>query len=482
MYRLDPGTDFDSWRDVARRALAAGIPPHEILWNDEDALFAEAGLPALKGSELKVSAAFVKLARSVSCHCDPRRWPLLYSILWRIVRGRERSLLSIASDMEVSLATRMSKAVGREIHKMHAFVRFRKIGEREDGRERFVAWFEPEHFIVEAGTPFFRKRFANMDWSIFTPKGCAHWNGSVLSFTAGIEHDPFEQTDELEKAWLTYYRSIYNPARIKLKAMQGEMPKKFWKNLPEAELIESLIRHTSPRVSEMIETEPRPVLREPQVPYLAKLKSLSIIQESRAPSEESSIAEIAQLLPGCRQCPLWERATHAVCGSGPPKAALMIVGEQPGDQEDLSGKPFVGPAGQLLDKALAQVGIDRSQAYVTNAVKHFKWEPRGKIRLHQKPSPGEIDACKPWLVGELSSIAPRILILLGGTAARSLLNRSVSVTREHGMIDAPQLAPTTILTVHPSYLLRLKTRSEKAEAWRRFLDDLRLASDAIEEA
>jgi len=475
MYRVAPGTHFDSWRDVARRALAAAIPPDEILWNDEDALFPTAELPPAKDPSLKVSAAFVKLARSVSCHSDPRRWPLLYSILWRLVRGNERSLLSIASDMEVSLATRMSKAVGREIHKMHAFVRFRKIGENDDGRERFVAWFEPDHFIVEAATPFFRKRFANMDWSIFTPKGCAHWNGSVLSFTAGIDRDPFEQTDVLEQAWLTYCRSIYNPARIKLKAMQGEMPKKFWKNLPEAELIESLIRNTRPRVTEMIETEPRPVLREPQVPYLAKLKSLSV-QESRAPSEATDPDEIARLLPGCRQCPLWERATHAVCGAGPQKAELMIVGEQPGDQEDLAGKPFIGPAGQLLDQALAEVGIDRNHAYVTNAVKHFKWEPRGKLRLHQKPSPGEIDACKPWLLGELSSIAPRVLILLGSTAAHSLLGPGVSVTNDRGLIDAPQLAPRTILTVHPSYLLRLKTQTEKVTEWKRFLADLRLAN------
>ena len=341
---------------------------------------------------------------------------------------------------------------------------------------RYAAWFEPEHWIVELGTPFFRKRFANMDWSIFTPKGCAHWNGSVLSFTAGIEHDPFEQTDELEKAWLTYYSSIYNPARIKLKAMQGEMPKKFWKNLPEAELIESLIRNTRPRVTEMIETEPRPVLREPQVPYLAKLKSLTI-QESQPPLETTDLHEIAQLLPGCRQCPLWERATHAVCGSGPPKAELMIVGEQPGDQEDLAGKPFIGPAGKLLDQALAEVNIDRSQAYVTNAVKHFKWEPNGKSRLHQKPSPSEIDACKPWLLGELSNIAPRILILLGNTAARSLLGPGISVTKDRGLIHAPKFAPQVVLTVHPSYLLRLNGKSEKITEWKRFLDDLRHATE-----
>ena len=156
----------------------------------------------------------------------------------------------------------------------------------------------------------------------------------------------------------------------------------------------------------------------------------------------------------------------------------MIVGEQPGDREDLEGKPFVGPAGQLLDRALAEAGIDRSSVYLTNAVKHFKWTPRGKLRLHQTPAAGEVDACKPWLLAELSQVAPEILILLGNTAARSLLGNGVQVSKMHGLIDAPRLAKRVILTVHPSYLLRVPDEMKKEVEFRQFVADLKLAARA----
>jgi len=170
----------------------------------------------------------------------------------------------------------MEKSVRREIHKLHAFVRFRLIDtDAESGRERYAAWFEPDHFIIEAGTPFFRKRFANMDWSILTPKGCAHWNGQTLHYTPGIAKNPIENPDELENIWRTYYRSIFNPARLKVKAMQTEMPKRYWKNLPEAELIEELIADSKQRVSGMLAETPRPVKPRPQNAYLDKLREMS---------------------------------------------------------------------------------------------------------------------------------------------------------------------------------------------------------------
>lgn len=152
----------------------------------------------------------------------------------------------------------------------------------------------------------------------------------------------------------------------------------------------------------------------------------------------------------------------------------MIVGEQPGDQEDLEGRPFTGPAGQLLDRALVDAGIERPKTFITNAIKHFKWTARGKQRLHQKPAAGEIDACKPWLLAELSTIAPKVLVLLGATAARSLLGPKVRITRDRGLIEAPDLAERVILTVHPAHLLRLPD-SDKDTAYRRFLIDLQLA-------
>lgn len=477
MLSIDPGPDFASWRDVARRLLADGVPPEEVLWEREDGLFSSAGSPpsnkdVSRSSELTVPKAFLDLARNVSCHNDPARWPLLYQILWRLTRGGESRLLEIASDPDVCRARAMAKNVSREIHKMHAFVRFRKIGQSDDGRECFTAWFEPDHHIVEAAAPFFRKRFANMDWSILTPKGCAHWNGGELLCTEGVDRDPFSDTDSLEEAWRTYYSSIFNPARLKTKAMQAEMPKRYWKNLPEAGLIDSLIRDSRHRLDRMVETTGQAPKPARPIRYLDELRDAS-----RAPdSPPADLADIARHVTACRQCPIWERATRAVPGEGPADARIMIVGEQPGDREDLTGRPFVGPAGKLLDRALAGAGIDRSQAYLTNAVKHFKWTPRGKHRLHQKPDAGEIEACKPWLLRELDIIAPRILILLGDTASRSLLGPGVSVTRDRGLFDAPQLAGRVVVTVHPSFLLRIADKRKAEEEYRRFVADLALAA------
>ncbi len=274
---VDPGANFISWRDAARRLLAAKIPPQEVLWESAAGLFGESVLEqAPVRPSAKVPATFFALAENVACHCDPSRWALLYRILWRVVAEGERHLLAIASDPDMAKARTLEKNVRREIHKMHAFVRFKLIDtDQVSGRERYAAWFEPEHFILEAGAPFFKNRFTNMDWSIFTPKGCIHWNGKLLSFTVGIPSNPVENPDALEAAWRVYYRNIFNPARLKVKAMQTEMPKRYWKNLPEAEIIEELIGGSSQRVTEMLAEEPRPVKPQPKNAYLDKLRDLS---------------------------------------------------------------------------------------------------------------------------------------------------------------------------------------------------------------
>lgn len=477
MKTIDPGNNFASWRDAARRMLNEGIAPEEISWEVEPGLFDGVDSPpSLVGKAIKVPADFVALAREVACHADASRWALLYRVLWRLTRGGERHLLEIASDIDVAKARTLAKNVRREIHKAHAFVRFKLISTDEaTGRERYAAWFEPDHQIVEAATPFFRDRFANMDWSIFTPKGCAHWIGGELAFTPGIRENPLADPDALEAAWSTYYRSIFNPARLKVKMMQTEMPKRYWKNLPEAAQIKDLIAGSAPRLDGMLDREARPARPPIRHAYLDHLRSLSSAKPTLAPPPpDVPLAELKRLSANCRACPLWENATCTVFGEGPETAKIMIVGEQPGDREDIAGRAFVGPAGKLLDRALADAGIDRQAAYLTNAVKHFKWKPSGKIRLHQKPDSAEIDACRPWLLGELKNIAPQVLILLGATAARSLLGSAVAVTRDRGLIHAPHLASKVILTTHPSYLLRLPDPARKEEEYQRFVADLKL--------
>jgi len=194
--------------------------------------------------------------------------------------------------------------------------------------------------------------------------------------------------------------------------------------------------------------------------------------------ESRSLRALRQAAAGCRGCPLWKDATQTVFGAGLKKAELMLVGEQPGDREDIEGEPFVGPAGKVLARALESAGIEPGAIYVTNAVKHFKWRARGKRRLHQTPRAGEVEACKPWLEAELEAVRPTALLALGATAAKALFGPSARVTRDRGRLIESPLAPVAALTIHPSAILRLRDHDEREEAIGGLIDDLRLVQRA----
>jgi DNA polymerase len=198
-----------------------------------------------------------------------------------------------------------------------------------------------------------------------------------------------------------------------------------------------------------------------------------------APPDTGSLEKLREAAAGCRACDLWKTGTQTVFGEGARKSEVMMVGEQPGDREDVEGRPFVGPAGKVLDKALAEVGIDRDLVYVTNVVKHFKWRPRGKRRIHQKPNLEEIGACRPWLDSELAAVQPRVLVCLGSTAAQALLGRQFRVTRERGQfVDSP-LAPRVTATVHPSSILRAGEDEDRRLAMEDFVADLRVVAQEL---
>ena len=457
---------FEGWQTSARRALRSGLAPDQIAWEEigEDQpglqLFDEAEPqdPLPPSAEIRVPKQFLGMARLVALHRHPARWPLLYRLLWRLTHGAPH-LLEIAVDADVALATDFAKSVKHDIHKMRAFVRFRSV----EAEQWFVAWFEPQHHIVEYNALFFADRFASMRWSILTPDRCAHWDGHALSFSFGVQRSDAPRADEMEKLWRTYYANIFNPARVKVHAMKAEMPKKYWRNLPETTLIPALLREAPQRVETMLKKSS------------SKLNATDDEWHPAPAPDTTSLTTLRQAANGCTACPLYKNATQTVFGEGPKDAKLMLVGEQPGDKEDLSGKPFIGPAGQLLDRALEEAGIDRNAVYVTNTVKHFKWEPRGKRRIHQKPSSRDIAACRPWLEAELRIVRPSVLVCLGSTAAQALFGPSFRVTRERGKVLGSPLAARVVTTVHPSSLLRQPDEESRRREYALFVADLRAA-------
>ncbi len=471
--RLAALNDFAEWRAIARALLLSGTPPEEVVWHEPGAvndLFGgndSAAPPAIPGRRVGVvPERFIGMAQTAICHSDPERFALLYRLLWRM--QKQAGLLATLSDVDVGKLSRRVSAVRRDSHKMTAFVRFRSLPPAVEGRERFAAWFEPEHYIVERTAPFFQKRFAGMDFCILTPYRSVVWDGAMLSFGPGANPSDVPADDAVEDAWRTYFASIFNPARLKVSAMQSEMPKKYWRNLPEASLIPLLIANAKSMEREMLEKH----ASQPPARHTRAVRRREDAASDSAAPDLVSLAAAREAVQGCRRCPLYQYATQPVFGEGPQDADLMFVGEQPGDQEDLQGQPFVGPAGKVFDAALAKVGIDRAGVYVTNAVKHFKFTPKGKRRIHNRPDRGEIEACRFWLDLERSFVTPRIVVALGATAATSLLGKAVTISGTRGQPIALEDGSTLFVTVHPSYLLRLP-REIDAEAERaRFLGDL----------
>ena len=503
--RLDGPTDLDGFRRACRTLVAQGIAPERVTWeipaSSEREAAAEADLfgtslspagehdvadpdavqhdiaagPALP---LRVPAVFATLCDSAILHRDPARFALLYRLLWRL--QHESGLRHDPLDADRIAVSRLAHAVHRDLHKMKAFVRFTRIEpEAESAPDSategpaalplHVAWFEPEHHIVEAAAPFFMRRFTQMHWAILTPERCVRWNGSRLEFSPGAGREQAPPPDAGETLWLTYYRNIFNPARLKLKMMQKEMPKRYWKNLPEAVLIAPLAAQAHQRSAAMIASAPT-VANRRRVVLMAP-----VAVPTPAVAPPNTLAELRAATDRCRACPIGAHATQSVVGEGPLPARLMFVGEQPGDQEDLRGLPFVGPAGRLFERALGELGWARDAVYVTNAVKHFKYELRGKRRIHKTPSQQEAAACLDWLEREIELVQPAALVALGATAARSLMGAPVAVMQERGRWQMRADGRRVLITLHPAALLRTDP-GERGAAYQRWLDDLRLAA------
>jgi uracil-DNA glycosylase len=471
MKRILVQPDLDAWRNAARQALQQGYKPEELDLQDASApgtlemsFDLERNPTGQPVSAPHVPRRFLDDAAVVAVHRSAARWNLLYRVLFRL--QQDRHLLEIQTDPDVSAMLQLAAQVRRDLHKMHAFVRFRKVTHPDEGdeQEQYVSWHEPDHRILKLAAPFFAERFAVMRWSILTPDGTVSWDPSQrqLHFGPGVARDAAPAEDELETLWRTYYSSIYNPARLNLNAMRAEMPVRYWKNLPEISEVARLSTHSKDRVETMVSQQQGKTSAAHWVP------------------EHHNIEAIRQALPSCQGCDLYRHATQVVPGRGPARASLLVVGEQPGDQEDLQGLPFVGPAGRLLDQVLKELGIHRTGLYVTNAVKHFKFVQRGKLRLHQNPRMSEITACRPWLSAEIDAVEPKVVLCLGASAAKALLGGTFELMKDRGKVLSAPAANQIVATLHPSAILRARDEDSHQQMMAMLKSDLMTAAKLAE--
>jgi DNA polymerase len=466
---------FAEWREAARELLTHGVAPEAVNWavpgtdlfSSAPASMAPTHNAAVPLPEPKpaphLPRSLMDMLATAACCRVPDRWAFLYRVVWRWQQG-EHDVQS-AADEDGARLHAMVKAVHREEHDMHAYIRFRERP-AEAGPPRFVAWFEPRHDVLPQVAQHFVSRMGKVSWMIATPDASVLWDGATLHNCGPLVDSSADLDDAGEALWLTYYRSIFNPARVNAPLLYSHIPARFWKGLPEGAL-----------VPQMVSQAGLGARRTGQAQAVGKKggSTIPITPEDAQPERQQP-----SKLEDCRRCELWQNATQAVGGEGPKRAKIMLVGEAPGDQEDLAGQPFVGPAGKLLDRVCEAAGVDRRAVYLTNAVKHFKWEPRGKRRLHKTPAQREIEACSYWLEKELAAVKPTVIVALGTTALKSVLGTS-HVTLKDTLGRPLRHEGRWVVTIyHPSYALRVPDEQARHQAFKVMVDGLKLARELLD--
>lgn len=475
---------FAAWREAARELLVHGIPPESITWGAPHMddllaggdLFTSAPPPAEPPHHSStpppdaqpsrqpphIPRALMDMLQAAACCRVPDRWAFLYRVVWRWQQG-DHAVQSPADEDGARLHA-MVKAVHREEHDMHAYIRFRERP-ADAGPPRFVAWYEPRHDVLPQVAEHFVSRMGKVSWMIATPDASVLWDGHTLHNTGPLVGRAEDLDDTGEALWLTYYRSVFNPARLNTDVMRQHIPSHRWKHLPEGKIVPQMVSEASLGARKV-----------GQLQSVGQRKGTTI---PIAPEDAQPERQQPSKLDECRRCELYQFATQAVPGAGPKHARIMLLGEQPGDQEDLAGEPFVGPAGKLLDRVCEAAGVDRKTVYVTNAVKHFKWEPRGKRRLHKTPVQREIEACHYWLDKELASVKPTVIVALGATALKSILG-TANVTLKNSLGKPLRHDGRWVVTTyHPSYVLRVPGEDAKHEAFAVMVQALKLAHDLL---
>jgi len=424
-------TDWHGFRQAARLLTLAGVEPAQVSWSvggHSDPLEVTTGGFTLPRPLVEMASIAIQ-AR------EQDRFGLLYSLIWRAHAGE--NVLADEDDPDFRLARRLARAVRADAHRMRTHLRYLPV--TTDDGTRYLGWYVPAHYVLEATAQRIALHFPNLAWSIITPDATAHWNDGLLRFGPGASQIGDDAT---LAAWWEHYG---------------------------VDMMADATRPAAVSPAEALAEAPRP----PDRPAIGP-----IVLPTNTTGRLPAIARSAQ---DCDHCPLHASGTQMVFGEGPADARVMFVGEQPGDHEDVIGRPFVGPAGQLMDQAMEAARIDRRMVYVTNAVKHFKYLQRGQRRIHQSPDMPEINACRFWLTQEREAISPKLVVMMGGTAAQSILQRPVTITRERGQTVALPDGTLGFVTVHPSFLLRQPDEAAKARAYDAFVRDL-CAIKAVMEA
>lgn len=423
---------FESWRDSARSLLEEKIHHEDVVWQTStsgsffDLMSAD---HRAKPSHISVPKEFMKDAAFVAAFRDDTTWSLLYRLVYRIV-FENKHLMSVSLDNDVLDFHRRMRLVSRDLHKVKAFVRFKEI--KKNDESIYMAWHRPDHRVLKFSAPFFTDRFNGMNWVIFTEDESMSWINNKLTFGPGITQQEAQAFDHTEELWKTYYGSIFNPARIKIKAMKKELPVRHWATLPEASIIDDLLREAPKRLEEFYESQ--------------RTSAVELIK-----NDVSSLLELKAKLPNCAACSICHKSNTPVAGEGPAKAEIVFVSDQPGNAEDI-----------LID-ALSRAEIARDEVYLTNAVKGFK---------SKAPSSFEISACRAWVKTELELIKPRLLVCLGASAAQSVFGKLMKVKDSHGKIFKTAYCDQTIILSHPSAILRAQTEEERMHLETRFLGDI----------
>lgn len=475
--RIEPS--FAVWRHIARALLQEAVAPHEVEWieaGESAALLTADGEPAFIETETETNAnaepATAPAAPTISrtllakleiaaCYRAPDRWAFLYRILWRWTQG-QRSVVS-AHDADGARLAKRIEEVDKELQQMQALLRFRRR-DPSLGPPEFVGWFDPRHDVLERAAAHFAKRMGHSSWVITTPYGAAFWDGALLRVDRTT--DPEEALtslsstgeaatgDAAEALWLAYYESTFNPDYPCEPALPTDLPVRYWK--PPAD------GNAAPPFAV------KPLAGIPQTAQAAQTGPAESVVSVPPPEPKPASGVLASRPPpaslaACKLCGLWRTKAKPIAGAGPVPAAIMLVGEQPGEQDALSGEPFRGAAGELLDDVLRRAGLERASLYMTNAVKHSKWEmletPRqtaqgqAALRVHKTPAPNEVEACGYWLDAELQRVQPRAVVALGATALRALTRQPLSLSEYLGQTlshDGWLIVPT----YHPAYALR----------------------------